>query len=124
MRRGSTYIVALAIGWAAAAHAQSSFNPFRTIPGPRLSAADTDLMLASVAKLNQTAPETVGASEAWNNPKTQSAGTSTLKRVFRSRAGLDCHEILHHIVVAGHEPGHDYRFTWCKTAAGEWKATH
>ena len=122
MRRECRWVVALTIGLVPAAQAQMGVNPFRTLPGPRLSATDTDLLLASVAKLNQTVPETPGASDAWSNPKTGSSGTSTLKRVFQSRAGLDCHEILHHIVVAGHAPGHDYRFTWCKTPAGEWKA--
>jgi hypothetical protein len=48
------------------------------------------------------------------------SGTSTIRRVFRS-GGTACHLVRHHIVVAGRRSGHDYRLTWCRTPAGEWR---
>jgi hypothetical protein len=33
-----------------------------------------------------------------------------------------CHRLRHHIIIAGQQPGHDYRLTWCRTSTGEWKS--
>ena len=100
----------------AAAHAQ--VNPFRG--GPGLAPEDNRLLFESVARLNAAEPSEVGHSEAWSNPQTNSSGTSTILRVFRS-GGMACHLVRHRIIVAGRPPGHNYRLTWCRTPSGEWK---
>ena len=100
----------------AAAHAQ--VNPFGR--GPGLAPEDNRLLFESVARLNAAEPSQVGRSEAWSNPQTNSSGTSTILRVFRS-GGMACHLVRHHIIVAGRPPGHNYRLTWCRTPSGEWK---
>jgi hypothetical protein len=33
-----------------------------------------------------------------------------------------CHRLRHHIVIAGQQPGRDYRLNWCRTSTGEWKS--
>jgi surface antigen len=62
--------------------AQAQVNPFRG--GPGLSPEDNQLMSESVARLNAAGPTEIGRSEAWRNPQTNSSGTSTIIRVFRS----------------------------------------
>jgi surface antigen len=101
---------------AAAAQAQHARS---TTQGPRLSPEDNRLLFESVDRLNAAEPARVGRSESWSNPQTNSSGTSTVLRVFRI-GGMPCHLVQHHIVVAGERPG-DYRLTWCRTPAGEWK---
>ena len=101
-----------------AAAAQAQINPFRG--GPGLAPQDNQLLFESVARLNAAEPTQVGRSEAWSNPQTNSSGTSTILRVFRS-GGMACHLVRHHIIVAGRPPGHNYRLTWCRTPSGEWK---
>ena len=108
--------LAACIFLSAAAHAQ--VNPFRR--GPGLAPEDNQLLFESVARLNAAEPTQVGRSEAWSNPQTNSSGTSTVLRVFRS-GGMACHLVRHHIIVAGQPPGHSYRLTWCRTPSGEWK---
>jgi surface antigen len=103
-----------------AAAAQAQVNPFRSSRGPGLSPGDNQLLFASVARLNAAKPSQTGRSEAWSNPQTNSSGSSTILRVFHS-GGMACHLVRHHIVVAGRQPGHDYRLTWCRTQSGEWK---
>ena len=100
--------------------AQAQVIPFRGSRGPNLSAEDSQLLFESVARLNAAEPSQVGRSEAWSNPQTNSSGTSTILRVFRS-GGMACHLVRHHIIVAGRPPGHNYRLTWCRTPSGEWK---
>jgi surface antigen len=100
----------------AAAHAQ--INPFRG--GPGLSPEDNRLLFDSIERLNAAEPAKVGRSEAWSNSQTNTSGTSTILRVFRS-GGMACHLVRNHIVVAGQSRGHDYRLTWCRTPSGEWK---
>jgi surface antigen len=78
------------------------------------------MLFESVARLNAAEPSQVGRSEVWSNPQTNSSGTSTMLRVFHS-GGMACHLVRHHIVVAGLQPGHDYRLTWCRNQSGEWK---
>jgi surface antigen len=78
------------------------------------------MLFESVARLNAAEPSQVGRSEVWSNPQTNSSGTSTMLRVFHS-GGMACHLVRHHIVVAGQQPGHDYRLTRCRTQSGEWK---
>ena len=111
---------ALAVCVLLPAMAQAQVSPFRGARGPGLSPDDNRLLFASVAQLNAAEPSQVGRSGAWNNPQTNSSGTSTILRVFRS-GGMPCHLVRHHIVVAGRPPGHDYRLTWCRTPSGEWK---
>ena len=110
--------VVLFAGLATAAQAQ--FTLFRGSNSPGLSAEDNRLLFASIAKLNAAEPAEVGRSAAWSNPQTNSSGTSTILRVFRS-GGMDCHLLKHQIVTAGQTPARDYRFTWCRTSTGEWK---
>ena len=105
----------------AAAAAQAQINPFRgNRQGPSLSPEDDRLLFESVGRLNAAEPARVGLSEGWSNPQTNSSGTSTMLRVFRS-GGMSCHLVRHHVVAAGQPPGRDYRLTWCRTQAGEWK---
>jgi surface antigen len=99
---------------------QAQVNPFRGSRGPGLTAEDNRLLFESVARLNAAEPSQVGSSEAWNNPQTNSSGTSTILRVFHS-GGMACHLVRHHVVVAGRQPGRNYRLTWCRTSSGEWK---
>ena len=99
---------------------QAQVNPFRGSRSPGLTAEDNQLLFESVARLNAAEPSPVGSSEAWNNPQTNSSGTSTILRVFHS-GGMACHLVRHHVVVAGRQPGHNYRLTWCRTPSGEWK---
>ena len=100
------------------AAAQAQINPFRG--GPGLSPEDNRLLFQSIERLNAAEPTKVGRSEAWSNPQTNTSGTSTILRVFRS-GGMACHLVRNHIVVAGQPPGRDYRLTWCRTPSGEWK---
>ena len=99
-----------------ATHAQ--INPFRG--GPGLAPEDNRLLFDSIDRLNAAEPAKVGRSEAWSNPQTNTSGTSTILRVFRS-GGMACHLVRNHIVVAGQRRGRDYRLTWCRTPSGEWK---
>jgi len=99
---------------------QAQVNPFRGSGSRGLSPEDNQLLFDSVARLNAAEPSQVGGSEAWSNPQTNSSGTSKILRVFHSR-GMACHLVRHHIVVAGGQPGHNYRLTWCRTPSGEWK---
>lgn len=101
--------------------AQAQINPFRSSrQGPSLSQEDSRLLFESVDRLNAAEPARVGRSEPWSNPQTNSSGTSTVLRVFRS-GGMPCHLVRHHLVVAGREPGRNYTLTWCRTSTGEWK---
>jgi surface antigen len=102
------------------AAAPAQINPFRGSRSPGLSQEDNQLLFESVARLNAAEPSQVGSSEAWNNAQTNSSGTSTILRVFHS-GGMACHLVRHHVVVAGRQPGHNYRLTWCRTPSGEWK---
>ena len=97
---------------------QAQINPFRG--GPGLSPEDNRLLFESIERLNAAEPAKVGRSEAWSNPQTNTSGTSTILRVFRS-GGMACHLVRNHIVVAGQSRGRDYRLTWCRTPSGEWK---
>ena len=112
----SVALAALIVLPAGAAHAQ--INPFRG--GPGLSPEDNRLLFDSIGRLNAAEPAKVGRSEAWSNPQTNTSGTSTILRVFRS-GGMAGHLVRNHIVVAGQPRGHDYRLTWCRTPSGEWK---
>jgi len=104
-----------------AAAAQAQVNPFRSSRnGPSLSPEDNRLLFESIDRLNAAEPAHAGRSEAWSNPQTNSSGTSTVLRVFRS-GGMACHLVRHHVVVAGRPPGQNYRLTWCLTPAGAWK---
>ena len=100
------------------AAAQAQINPFRG--GPGLSPEDNRLLFQSIERLNAAEPTKVGRSEAWSNPQTNTSGTSTILRVFRSH-GMACHLVRNHIVVAGQPPDRNYRLTWCRTPSGEWK---
>ena len=88
--------------------------------GPGLSPEDNRLLFESIERLNAAEPAKAGRSEAWSNPQTNTSGTSTILRVFRS-GGMACHLVRNHIVIAGQPPGRDYRLTWCRTPSGEWK---
>jgi len=101
--------------------AQAQVMPFRGTLGPGLSPQDSQLLFESIARLNEAEPVKVGRSEVWSNPQTNSSGTSTILRVFHS-GGMLCHRLRHHIVIAGQQPGHDYRLNWCRTSTGEWKS--
>ena len=98
--------------------AQAQVNPFRG--GPGLSPEDNRLLFDSIERLNAAEPAKVGRSETWSNPQTNTSGTSTILRVFRS-GGMTCHLVRHHIVVAGRQRGVNYRLNWCLTPTGEWK---
>ena len=98
---------------------QAQINPFRGSGSRGLSPEDNQLLFESVARLNAAEPSHVGLSEAWSNPQTNTSGTSTILRVFRS-GGMACHLVRHHVVVAG-QPAPDYRLTWCRISSGEWK---
>lgn len=100
--------------------AQAQINPFRGSGSRGLSPEDNQLLFDSVARLNAAEPSKVGNSESWNNPQTNASGTSTIVRVFHS-GGMACHLVRHNVVIAGRQPGHNYRLTWCRTSSGEWK---
>ena len=117
-RRCLSFILAACVLLSAAAQAQ--INPFRGSGGRGLSPDDNRLLFASVARLNATEPGRVGLAETWSNPQTHNSGTSTILRVFHS-GGMLCHLVRHSILVAGRPPAQDYRLTWCRTPAGEWK---
>ena len=102
------------------AAAQAQINPFRGTGGRALSPEDSQLLFASVARLNAAEPSRVGRSDSWSNPQTRNSGTSTILRVFHS-GGMVCHLIRHSIFVAERPPAQDYRLTWCRTPSGEWK---
>ena len=110
--------LAVCVFWPAIA--QGQINPFRGSGSRGLSPEDNQLLFESVARLNAAEPNGVGRSEAWSNPQTNSFGSSTILRVFHS-GGMPCHLVRHHIVVAGRQPGQNYRLTWCRISNGEWK---
>ena len=121
MRRRSRYLFAVVAVCALLPEVvQAQINPFRGSGSRGLSPEDNQLLFDSVARLNAAEPSKVGNSESWNNPQTNTSGTSTIVRVFRS-GGMECHLVRHHIVVAGRQPGQNYRLTWCRTSSGEWK---
>jgi surface antigen len=99
--------------------AQAQVIPFGGNFGPGLSPEDNTLLFESVERLNAAEPSRVGRSDAWTNPQTKSHGSSTILKVFHSD-GMECHLVRHHI-VAVRPPPRNYRFTWCRTASGEWK---
>jgi surface antigen len=101
------------------APAQAQVIPFGRTFGPGLSPEDNKLLFESVARLNAAEPAQVGRSDTWSNPQTKSHGSSTILKVFQSD-GMECHLVRHHI-VAVRPPPRNYRFTWCRTASGEWK---
>jgi surface antigen len=114
-------LAALAGCFILSAAAQARVMPFRGTLGPGPSPQDSQLLFESIARLNEAEPAKVGRSEAWSNPQTNSSGTSTILRVFHS-GGMVCHQLRHHIVIAGQQPSHDYRLTWCRTPTGECKS--
>jgi surface antigen len=119
MKRTLAGLICLAlVSLAPAAGAQT--NPFRlNRAGAALSPEDNRLLFSSVERLNAAEPARPGLSESWSNPDTKSSGTSTLVRITHAK-GQPCHVVQHHIAVAGRQPT-EYRLTWCRTAAGEWK---
>jgi len=88
-------------------------------PSGGLSPEDNRLLFSSVERLNAAEPARPGLSQRWSNPDSKSSGESTLLQLSHFK-GQPCHVIRHRIVVAGGHPK-DYRLTWCRTAAGEWK---
>lgn len=121
MRRRSRCLLAVvAVCALLPAVTQAQINPFRGSGSRGLSPEDNQLLFESVARLNAAEPSQVGSSEAWSNPQTKSSGTSTILRVFHS-GGIACHLVRNNVVVAGRQPGHNYRLTWCRTPSGEWK---
>ena len=121
MRRRSRCLLAVvAVCALLPAVTQAQINPFRGSGSRGLSPEDNQLLFESVARLNAAEPSQVGSSEEWSNPQTKSSGTSTILRVFHS-GGMACHLVRHNVVVAGRQPGHNYRLTWCRTSSGEWK---
>jgi surface antigen len=119
-RRSGCLFAAVAVCALLPAVTQAQINPFRGSGTRGLSPEDNQLLFDSVARLNAAQPSKIGASESWTNPQTNASGTSTILRVFRS-SGMECHLVRHHIVVAGRQPGQNYRLTWCRTSGGEWK---
>jgi hypothetical protein len=90
--------------------------PARGQTEQRLSDADSAMMDAAVAKLNQRATQE-GDSEAWANPKTGSSGTVTLKHMYP--AGLiPCHSLAYDYEVGQNGSSRSYEIDWCKTATG------
>jgi surface antigen len=119
-RSSRCFSAAVAVCTLLPAAAQAQVNPFRGSGSRGLSPQDNQMLFESMARLNAAEPSQVGRSEVWSNPQTNSSGTSTMLRVFHS-GGMACHLVRHHIVVAGQQPGHDHRLTWCRTQSGEWK---
>jgi len=111
--------VALAAYGFLSAAAQGQVIPLQGNFGPGLSPEDNRLLFESVARLNAAEPSRVGRSDTWSSPQTKSHGSSTILKVFQSD-GMECHLVRHHI-VAVRPPPRNYRFTWCRTASGEWK---
>jgi surface antigen len=99
--------------------AQAQVIPFAGNFGQGLAPSDNQMIFESVARLNAAEPSKVGLSDSWSNPETKSHGSSTILKVFHS-GGMACHLVRHHI-IAGRPSSRDYRFTWCRTATGEWK---
>jgi surface antigen len=113
------YTAALAAGILLSTAAHAQVIPFAGNFGPGLSPEDNQLVFESVARLNAAEPSRVGLSGKWNNPQTKSHGSSTILKVFNS-GGMECHLVRHHIITV-RPPARNYRFTWCRTATGEWK---
>ena len=99
------------------AHAQ--VIPFLGNFGPGISPSDNQMVFESAARLNAAEPSNVGESDSWSNPQTKNSGSSTILRIFRS-GGMLCH-LVRHRIIAGQRRPRDYRLTWCRTPAGEWK---
>jgi len=93
--------------------------PFQGNFGPGLSPQDNQMMFESVGRLNAAEPAKVGQSDSWRNTQTNSSGSSTILRVFRS-GGMPCH-LVRHQIVAGRPQARSYQLTWCRTSTGEWK---
>ena len=111
---------ALAVWILLAAPAQPQVMPFPGYDyGANLSPEDSRLLFESIERLNAAEPSRVGRSDTWSSPQTKSHGSSTILKVFQSD-GMECHLVRHHI-VAVRPPPRNYRFTWCRTASGEWK---
>ena len=119
-RQSRCLFAAVAVCALLTAVAQAQINPFWGSGSRGLSPEDNQLLFDSLARLNAAEPSKVGNSESWNNPQTNSSGTSTILRVFHS-SGMACHLVRSQVVVAGRPSRVNYRLTWCRTASGEWK---
>jgi len=109
----------LAVVFLPTAMVQAQVIPFQGNFGRGLAPEDNRLLFESVERLNAAEPSQIGRSDTWSNPQTKSHGSSTILKVFHS-GGMECH-LVRHQIAAGGSSGRDYRLTWCRTPAGEWK---
>jgi surface antigen len=107
------FLLLLAVCLFLPAGAPAQVNPLRGSGCRGLSPEDNQLLFDRIARLNAAEPSEVGRSEAWSNPQTKSFGNPTILRVFYP-GGMTCHLVRHNVIVAGRQPGHNYRLTWCR----------
>jgi hypothetical protein len=83
-----------------------------------LSSPVNQLLFESLARLNAAEP-------GWKLRGMEQSADERLRRLHDTPGvplgGMACHLVRHHVVVAGRQPGHNYRLTWCRTPSGEWK---
>jgi hypothetical protein len=110
--------LAAALFIAMASPAMAQINPFRSQRfGPQLTQADTNMLFASIDRLNKRKDIAVGSKESWRNPRTGSNGTTTVTAILDG----SCHRLHHEVFPRGHQPPGLYDLTWCPAPDGTWK---
>jgi len=114
-------IMALAVGLALAAAqpAGAQINPFRGSFANRLTNDDFQAISDAASSLLGRDNLTVGATEAWQNPKSGASGTVEVGRRFKYKT-YGCYA-LHYTVMPGGAQGRSTSRTvldWCKTGEG------
>lgn len=110
--------VALTIGLAAgAAHAQIS--PFKG-SGPKMGAADLDIMDKAAAPLFQGESFMPGSVANWSNPASGWSGTITAKGTTKV-SGLPCRVLEYYFDFPKRTDDSTYTAKWCRTKDGTWK---
>ena len=97
--------------------ASAQINPFRSSFANGLGDEDFDLLSKAASSLLARDMITVGATEAWRNPRSGAGGTVTVMRNFK-HASYECHTLLYETTPDQLRTPGRTRINWCKTDAG------
>ncbi len=106
------------VGFAGMTRAQ--INPFPDMTGARLSNEDFSLLIDAGNALLRTSKLAIGDATQWQNPKTGSKGTITVRTTSHWH-GLPCHMLVYQTHVQGAQFSSLTRLNWCKEPDGAWK---
>jgi surface antigen len=119
--RLSAVAFAIGLGLATAHPAAAQINPFRGSLANRLTNDDFQAMSDAASSLLARDTLTIGATEAWQNPKTGTSGTIDVGRSFK-HLSFGCYALNYTVYPGGAQGRSTSRavLNWCKTSAG-WK---